>query len=121
MTGESPKGTPKDPFAMFRDMVGQWEKMTNDYGAKAFSTPEAAQAMQGMTAMSLQVQQAVHDGMTKVLAAANMPSREDFAALGERVARMEAQLSRIETALGAVPERAAPKPKRTKQPPPKQT
>lgn len=115
MTGEPPK----DPFAMFRDMVGQWEKMTNEYGAKALGTPEAAQAMQGITAVSLQVQQAVHEGMTKVLAAANMPSREDFSALGERVARMEAQLSRIEAALGAAPARSAPKPRRTKQPPAK--
>lgn len=115
MTGEAPK----DPFSMFRDMVGQWEKMTNEYGSKAFSTPEAAQAMQGATAFGLQIQQAVHEGMTKVLAAANMPSREDFAALGERVARMEAQLSRIEAALGAAPQRDAPKPKRTKKPPAK--
>lgn len=110
---------PKDPFSMFRDLVGQWEKMTNEYGAKAFATPEAAQAMQGATAFSLQVQQAVHEAMTKVLAAANMPSRDDFAALGERVARMEAQLSRIEAALGAVPVRDTPKPQRTKKPPSK--
>lgn len=104
---------------MFRDMVGQWEKMTNEYGAKALGTPEAAQAMQGATAFGLQVQQSVHEAMTKVLAAANMPSREDFAALGERVARMEAQLSRIEAALGATPQRDVPRPNRTKQPPPK--
>jgi hypothetical protein len=114
MAGE----TPTDPFAMFRQMVNQWEKMANDLGGKALSTSEFAQGIQGATAFSLQMQQAVHDAMTKVLAAANMPSREDLAGIGQRVAQMEAQLSRIEATLGATTRAAAtPKPKRTKQPP----
>ena len=108
---------PTDPFAFFRDMVGQWEKYANEHGAKALQTPEVAQQMQGMTAAGLQIQQSVHDAMTKVLAAANMPSREDFTGLATRVAAMEATLTRIEAALGAAPLRDVPKPKRTKQPP----
>jgi hypothetical protein len=107
-----------DPMGMFRQMVDQWEKLTNEYGGKLAQTSEFAQGMQGMTAISLQIQQAVHDGMTKVLAAANMPSREDFATLAERIGRIEAQLSRIEGA-GAVAASpfAAQKPSRTKKPP----
>lgn len=110
---------PADPFGMFRDMVNQWEKATNEFGGKVAGSSEFAQSMQGATAMSLQIQQAVHEGMTKVLAATNIPSRDDLAALGERVGSMEAQLARIEAALGATATTGKPKPKRTKQPPPR--
>lgn len=110
--------SPIDPFLMFRDMVSQWEKATNEYGGKIAESAEFAQGMQGAAAFSMQVQQAVHEGMTKVLAATNIPSREDIAALGTRVGAIEAQLARIEAAIGATPSRAcAPKPKRTRQPP----
>lgn len=112
--------TPTDPFSMFRDMVNQWEKAANDYGSKIAGSSEFARSMQGATAFSMQVQQAVHEGMTKVLAATNIPSREDLAALGERVGNIEAQLARIESALGASSTHSAsPKPKRTKLPPSK--
>lgn len=113
---------PKDPFTAFRQMVNQWEKAANEYGGKFAGSSEFAQGMQGATAMSLQVQQAVHEVMSKVLAATNIPSREDIAALGERVGRIEGQLARIEAALGASATSSAapkPKPKRTKQPPAK--
>ena len=111
---------PTDPFSMFRDMVNQWEKAANDYGGKIAGSSEFARSMQGATAISMQIQQAVHEGMTKVLAATNIPSREDLAALGERVGNIEAQLSRIESALGApTTHSSSPKPSRTKQPPTK--
>lgn len=111
---------PTDPFAMFRDMVSQWEKATNDFGGKIAGSSEFAQTMQGATAMSMQIQQAVHEGMTKVLAATNIPSREDIAALGERVGNIESQLARIEAALGVSAGRpSTPKPRRTKLPPAK--
>ena len=107
-----------DPFSMFRDMVNQWEQAANDYGSKITSTSEFAKGMQGATAISLQIQQAVQDGMTKVFAAANIPSRDDIAALSTRVAAIEVQLHRIVEALGAQSSKSsAPKPKRTKQPP----
>lgn len=112
--------TPTDPFAMFRDMVNQWEKSVNDYGGKIASSSEFVQGMQGMTALSMQVQQAVHQAMSKVLEAANMPNRDDVAALGMRISQIEAQLSRIEAALGASSSRSkVAKPKRTKKPPAK--
>lgn len=114
---------PSDPFSLFRQMVNQWETMANELGGKALTTPEFAQGMQQATAATLQLQQAVQEGMTKVLAAANMPSRDDLATIGERVARIEAQLLRIEAAMApadsASSSSAAPKPKRSKKPPPK--
>ncbi len=112
-----------DPFAMFRDMVNQWEKAANEYGSKIASTSEFAQGMHGVTAASLQIQQAVQEGMAKVLAAANIPTRDDIATLSARIAAVESQLERLSSALGAeaASRTSGPKPKRTKQPPLKKT
>lgn len=110
---------PTDPMGMFRQMVDQWEKVANEYGGKMLGTSEVAQGMQGITAITLQIQNAVQEGMTKVLSVANMPSKDDFAALAARIGRIEAQLERIEGASLKVPESEVPQPKRTKQPPTK--
>ena len=114
---------PKDPFAAFRDMVTQWENTANEWGNKMMSTPEAVQAMQMGTATTLKVKEATADTMAKALAAANMPSKADVEAIGERLVAVEAQLARIEALLtgradsvAAVP---VPRPKRTKTPPAK--
>lgn len=108
---------PTDPMAMFRQMVDQWEKVANEYGGKMLATPEIAQGMQGMSAITLQIQSAVQEATTKVLSVANMPSKDDFAALTARIGRIEAQLERIEAASLKMPVSDTGKPKRTKQPP----
>jgi hypothetical protein len=113
-----------DPFAFFRQMVTQWEKVANDYGTQIAGSPGFAQGMQTATAASAKVQQAANDAMGKALAAANMPSRGDVDAIGARLSAIEAQLGRIEARLASADMGsgiAAPKgPKRTKQPPAKQ-
>jgi hypothetical protein len=111
---------PTDPMAMWRDFLSQWEKAANDVGGKLLQRPEAAEAMHKATAMGLQAQTAMHDAMAKMLSAANMPSKAEVEALGERLGAIEASLSRIEAALGgaASPAAAAPKPARTRKPAP---
>jgi len=113
--------SPTDPMAMFRDFVGQWEKLANDYGSQALQRPEAAQAMHSLAAAGLQMQNATHEAMAKFLAAANLPSKGDIAALSERMAGIEATLARIEAAASApnaAPHNAAPQPRRTRTPKP---
>ncbi len=120
MTGEPPK----DPFAMFRDMVTQWENAANELGNKVMATPEAVQAMQMGTATTLKMKEATADAMAKALGAANMPTKADVEAIGERLVAVEAQLARIEALLtgraDTVPVMPVPRPKRTKTPPSKQ-
>ena len=114
--------TPYDPMAFFRQMVSQWEKVANEFGGKVASSSEFAQGMQGMTTASLTVQQAVSEATGKALTAANMPTRADIVALGERLGAVEAQLIRIETLLSQAVAGAAPQPsgpKRTRKPPPR--
>ena len=107
--------TPADPFAMFRDAMAQWEKIANEHGSKLLARPEAAQAMQGVTSAGLQMQAAHHETMSKVLAASNMPSKADIDAIGERLARIEAALARIESGNVATPD-PVPRPARTRRP-----
>jgi polyhydroxyalkanoate synthesis regulator phasin len=70
------------------------------------------------TAASLQAQNAMQEGMAKALAAANMPSKADIDALGERLLAVERQLAQIAQALGnAGAASTAPKPSRNRKPP----
>lgn len=109
---------PTDPMAMWRDILGQWEKAANDVGGKLLQRPESAEAMHKATALGLQAQTAMHEAMAKMLSVANMPSKAEVEALGQRLGAIEASLSRIEAALGAsaVPAVSAPKPARTRKP-----
>ncbi len=107
-----------DPAAFFREMLGEWEKMANSVGGDFAKSGEFARAMHGAGSATMQTQEAISAMMTRALAAANMPSRAEIEDLSGRLARIEAQLGRIETALGAGPDRAKrDKPKRTRKPP----
>lgn len=114
-----------DPAALWRDMLGQWEKVSNEWGGKLMQSSEFAQGMQGMTALSLKLQQGSHEAMQKMLTAANLPSRADLLELGAQVRGVEERLGRIEAALAtigaAAPAPERPKPARTRQPAAKPT
>jgi hypothetical protein len=105
---------PFDPLGLMRNWVAEWEKATNKHGAELLAQPEIAQAMQGMTAATMQAQAATQDMMAKALAAANLPSKSDFEAMSQRLAAIEAALARIEG--NAAPTVPRPVPKRTRKP-----
>jgi len=111
----------KDPADFFRDMLGQWERASNEIVGKMLQTSEFSRGMNNATTVSLKLQQTMHEQMTRFLAAANMPSREEVASLGagmraldERMARIEALLMAATGAKPAAPDR--PKPPRTRKP-----
>ena len=113
--------SPNDPAAMWRDMLGQWEQFTNQFGGAAMKSEGFAQGMHGATAAAAQGQQATHEAMTRWLAALNMPSRAEFADLSARLARIEEAVQRIEAAVAPVDPTASarPRPSRTRAAPPK--
>jgi hypothetical protein len=110
---------PADPFALFREALNQWEKAANQVGTQIMSTPQAAEIMHKGTAASMQVQNALKDGMGKALSVHNLPSKADIEALAAQLGGIENRLARMETLLaggmGAGPNR--PQPKRTRTPP----
>ncbi len=97
-----------DPANFFRDMLGQWGTMANQFGAGAKLPPEAGSAMSAATTATAKVQDATRDAMGKALAAYNMPSREEVTGLSERMGGVEDRLARIETLLARIADDAAP-------------
>jgi hypothetical protein len=112
-----------DPAAFFREMLGHWETMANQFGSELMKSGEFARTVHGATAASLKAQEAAKEAMSRALAAANMPSREEIFDLSARVRAMDERLFRIEAMLteltGASPGGAkrGPKPARTRKPP----
>lgn len=113
--------TPKDPAAMWRDMIGQWEQFANRFGGDAMKSDGFQQGMQGASNAAMQGQQATHALMTRWLAAANMPSRDEFADLSARIARIEEAVLRIEAAVAPRSASPRPRPRRTRAAPPAAT
>lgn len=112
--------TTPDPAAMFREMLRTWEQMANQFGGQALKSGEFARTMQGANALTMQAREATHQAMERVLATANMPSRDEVVDLSARVARIEEAVGRIEALLTAQagitpPERT--RPRRTRQAP----
>jgi hypothetical protein len=109
-----------DPFGLARSWMSQWEKLVNEQGTELLAKPEAAQAMQAMSGAAMQFQVASQEASAKVLAAANLPSRADFEAMGARLGAIEASLARIEQSLRSVaPDSTPARPPvaRTRKPP----
>jgi len=115
--------TTSDPGDFFRDMLGKWEGVANQFGAELMKSGEFAKTVQGAASAGMKAQSAAKEAMGRALAAANMPSREDLVDVTARMRGVEARLERIEALLTklageqAVPASARPRPKRTKKPP----
>jgi hypothetical protein len=114
-----------DPGDFFRDMLGKWEGVANQFGAELMKSGEFAKTVQGAASAGMKAQSAAKEAMGRALAAANMPSREDMIDMTARMRGIEARLERIESLLAkltgepAAPAPDRPKPKRTKKPPKK--
>jgi hypothetical protein len=121
----------KDPSAVWRDLVSQWEKGFNTLANQTMASDEFSNSANQSMSLALKLQQATATTMASYLATLNLPSRADVTALGERLHAMEGYLSRIAVALESAPPAAAKtaprsvrarttkpaKPPRTKQPP----
>lgn len=113
-----------DPGTFFREMLGQWEGIANQFGAEMMKSGEFARTMHGATTAGLKAKEAAKEAMSRALEAANMPSREDMIDMTARMRGIEARLDRIESLLAKIagdaqPTSDRPKPKRTKKPPKK--
>ena len=108
-----------DPGAFFRTMLGEWEKLANSAGGDFLKTAEWSRAMNGAQSAQVEMQAAMNGMTERALAAANLPSRTEFADLSARIGRIEAALERIEAHLTGtpLPTPAKPKPTRGRKPP----
>ena len=108
-----------DPAALFRNLLGEWEKIANSAGADLFKTDEWSRAMNGANTAGMEARAALTQASDRALAAVNLVSRTEFTELSARIGRIEAALERIEGHLtGArLPQPERPKPTRGRKPP----
>jgi polyhydroxyalkanoic acid synthase PhaR subunit len=119
-----------DPFAAWRDWVGQSERQWNAFLNEAMATDEFGQSMGQFMDVYLNLQRGMNEVMGRYLTALNLPSRSDVLSLANRLSDLEGRLSDIEDTLhelrtviegrgpginGKVDE-APPKPPRTRKP-----
>src|ERR1700687_5587764 len=116
-----------DPVAIWQNMMGEMEKGFNAFATKAMETPEFSKVVNQAGGVSAGAQKQLGDMMEKYLVSMNLPSRAQMVGMGERLEAIEGQLNEIKALLHQVhsnscaPEggyAAAPKPPRTKRPPP---
>jgi polyhydroxyalkanoic acid synthase PhaR subunit len=96
-----------DPFAAWRDWLGQSERQWNSFLNEAMATDQYGQAMGQMMDMFLNAQKGMSDVMGRAFTGLNLPTRTDVLSLGNRLTDIEERLSAIE---GALKGRAGPEP-----------
>ncbi|MBV8095238.1 MAG: hypothetical protein JOY71_03345 [Acetobacteraceae bacterium] len=124
----------KDPAALWRDWVAQWEKGLNTFANQTMGSDEFSKYLNQMTSLMLRMQQSMGDLLGRYLKFLNLPSRDDLARLEERLQGIDASLNRISMMLeraaasreapgasaapaSSGPTPLVPRPPRTKQPP----
>jgi SMC interacting uncharacterized protein involved in chromosome segregation len=116
-----------DPVAIWQNMLGEMEKGFNSFANQAMASPEFSKVVNQVGGVSAGAQKQLGDLMEKYLVGMNLPSRAQMVSMAERLQSIEGQLNEIKALLyqaqqssgapagGPAP---APRPPRTKRPPP---
>jgi SMC interacting uncharacterized protein involved in chromosome segregation len=114
-----------DPVAIWQNMLGEMEKGFNAFANKAMESPQFSKVVNQVGGVSAGAQKQLGEMMEKYLVNMNLPSRAQMVGMAERLQSIEGQLNEIKALLhqmkpgvadGSPP--AAPRPPRTKRPPP---
>ncbi|MGO8910172.1 MAG: hypothetical protein ACLQDM_12755 [Bradyrhizobium sp.] len=116
-----------DPVALWQNMIGEMEKRFNAFANQAMASPEFSKVVNQVGGVTAGAQKQLGDLMEKYLLNMNLPSRAQMVSMAERLASIEGQLNEIKALLhqmhgntaapgSGIP--AAPRPPRTKRPPP---
>ena len=116
-----------DPVALWQTMIGEMEKGFNAFATKAMESPEFSRVVNQVGGVSAGAQKQLGEMMEKYLVNMNLPSRAQMVGMAERLQAIEAQLNDIKAMLHQIHGQsgapqggyaAAPRPPRTKKPPP---
>jgi len=116
-----------DPVALWQNMIGEMEKGFNAFANQAMASPQFSKVVNQMGGATAGAQKQLGDLMEKYLLSMNLPSRSQMVGVAERLQSIEGQLNEIKAMLhqmqgnAAGPSAgfsAAPRPPRTKRPPP---
>ena len=127
-----------DPVAIWQNMLGEMEKGFNSFAGRAMESPEFSKVVNQVGGVTAGAQKQLGDLMEKYLVGMNLPSRAQMVGMAERLQSIEGQLNEIKAMLYQVQQNQvqqnsgepkdgaavageaaiAPKPPRTKRPPP---
>ena len=119
-----------DPFAAWRDWMAQSERQWNAFLNQSMASDEFSRGMGQLMDAFLNTQKSLNEGIGRMLASMNLPSRSDVLSVGERVAALEDRIVLLAEKVDALsraiaatddstPAKAAARkrPTRTKKPP----
>jgi hypothetical protein len=106
-----------DPFQMWREALTKLEGNVNSLITGGLDSQELMRSMHQLSTLSLGMQQAFEKAIGSYLAKVNLPSRKDVSDLAAALHRIEEKLDRLLPASAAP---AAPRPPRTRRPPPEE-
>ena len=104
-----------DPFQMWREALTKLEGNANSLVTGSMDSQELMRSVHQLSALSLNLQQAFEKAIGSYLARVNLPSRKDVHDLAAALQRIEDKLDRL---LPAGAASVAPRPPRTRRPPP---
>jgi SMC interacting uncharacterized protein involved in chromosome segregation len=113
-----------DPAAVWQNIIGEMEKGFNSFANQAMASPEFSKVVNQVGSVGAGAQKQLGDLMEKYLLTMNLPSRAQMVSMAERLQSIENQLNEIRALLHEVHNNAgaqgatAPKPPRTRRPPP---
>jgi len=106
-----------DPFQLWREALTKLEGNANSLVTGSMDSQELVRTMHQLSTLSLNMQQAFEKAIGSYLARVNLPSRKDVGDLAAALQRVEDKLDRLLPAGAAL---AAPRPPRTRRPPPEE-
>jgi hypothetical protein len=116
-----------DPVAIWQNMIGEIEKGFNAFANKAMESPEFSKVVNQVGGVGAGAQKQLGEMMEKYLVSMNLPSRAQMVGMAERLQGIEGQLNEIKAMLHQMHSSpgapaggftGAPKPPRTRRPPP---
>lgn len=114
-----------DPADQIRAAIAKLEERVDGIGTALMGTEEFAGVATAASTLRARAQKGLNDHWGRQLAFFNMPSREDIAAIGDRLMSMDERLARVEHMLSRMtgPDPGAKRagPARTRKPPASQT
>ena len=85
----------KDPAALWREMLGQWEKGVNAMATQVMTTGEFSRDLNRVMGVTLRMQKATQELLGRYFDALNLPTKDDLRAIGERLQAVEEQIGRV--------------------------
>jgi polyhydroxyalkanoic acid synthase PhaR subunit len=85
-----------DPFTAWRDWLGQAERQLNSFFNDVMGREQYTRAMGQFNTFSVNMQKSMTETMSRYLSSLNLPNREDFGAIMQRLTAIEERLGAIE-------------------------